>query len=400
MNKKKAVLNKEEIVNNILIIKEADIEPFQAPISMPDLSGNELKYITDCVNSGWISSQGQYVKRFEKDFSAFTQSKFGVAVMNGTVALHLALLALGIGEGDEVILPDLTFAATINAVLYVGAKPVIVDVGIDDWCISPVAIEKAITTKTKAIIPVHLYGQVCKMGIIMEIARKYHLKVIEDCAEAHGAEFNGQKVGTFGDIGCFSFFANKIITTGEGGMCVTNSESLAEELCVLRDHGMSKTRRYWHEKVGYNYRLTNLQAAIGCAQLENISSILEKREDIEKSYIDGLKDVKEISFQGKFNKRKKVTWLTSALLSPMINREAFIKKMSIVGIDIRPFFYPLSTMPIYAQFSNDQGNPVALELSHRGINLPTMTSKNSDFYATIIEQIKAFFCQTIVSSEL
>lgn len=395
MNKKKAVLYKKEIVNDILIIKEADIEAFQAPISMPDLSGNELKYIADCVNSGWISSQGQYVKKFEKDFSAFTQSKFGIAVMNGTVALHLALLALGIGEGDEVILPDLTFAATINAVLYVGAKPVIVDVGIDDWCISPVAIEKAITTKTKAIIPVHLYGQVCKMDIIMEIARKYHLKVIEDCAEAHGAEFNGQKVGTFGDIGCFSFFANKIITTGEGGMCVTNSETLAEELSILRDHGMSKTRRYWHEKVGYNYRLTNLQAAIGCAQLENISVILEKREEIEKSYIDGLKDVKEISFQGKFNKRKKVTWLTSALLRSTIDREAFIKKMSTVGIDIRPFFYPLSTMSIYSRFSNEQGNPVALELSQRGINLPTMTSKNSEFYATIIEQIKEFFCQTM-----
>lgn len=395
MNKKKEILNKEAMDNDLLKIKEADSELFQAPISMPDLAGNELKYVVDCVSSGWISSQGQYVKRFEEDFSTFTQSKFGIAVMNGTVALHLALLALGIGEGDEVILPDLTFAATINAVLYVGAKPVIVDVGIDDWCISPVAIEKAITTKTKAIIPVHLYGQVCNMDLIMEIARKYHLKVIEDCAEAHGAEFNGQKVGSFGDIGCFSFFANKIITTGEGGMCVTNSESLAEELFVLRDHGMSKTKRYWHEKVGYNYRLTNLQAAIGCAQLENIRSILEKREEIEKSYIDGLKDVKEISFQGKFNKRKKVTWLTSALLRPTIDREAFIKKMSTVGIDIRPFFYPLSTMPIYAQFSNDQGNPVALELSQRGINLPTMTSKNSDFYTIIIAQIKSFFCQTM-----
>ncbi|MEO1814739.1 MAG: DegT/DnrJ/EryC1/StrS family aminotransferase [Acetobacterium sp.] len=391
MNKNKSEFNKEEI--------DADFEKLNAPISMPDLAGNEVKYITDCVNSGWISSQGKYVKKFEKDFSAYTQSKFGIAVMNGTVALHLALLALGIGEDDEVILPDLTFAATINAVLYVGAKPVIVDVGIDDWCISPVAIEKAITTKTKAIIPVHLYGQVCNMDIIMELAREYHLKVIEDCAEAHGAEFNGQKVGTFGDIGCFSFFANKIITTGEGGMCVTNSESLAEELSVLRDHGMSKTRRYWHEKVGYNYRLTNLQAAIGCAQLENISSILKKRDEIENLYIDGLQDIKEIFFQSKFEKRKKVTWLTSVLLSPVVNREVFIKKMSAVGIDIRPFFYPLSTMPIYSQFSNEQGSPVALELSQRGINLPTMTCKNSDFYATVISQIRAFFCQTMEGND-
>ncbi|PKM75457.1 MAG: aminotransferase DegT [Firmicutes bacterium HGW-Firmicutes-17] len=395
MNKNKGISNIEEMGNNFLIIKEAVCEGFQAPISMPDLSGNELKYIVDCVNSGWISSQGQYVQRFENGFSDFTQNKFGIAVMNGTVALHLALLALGIEEGDEVILPDLTFAATINAVLYVGAKPVIVDVGVDDWCISPDAIEKAITTKTKAIIPVHLYGQVCDMDVIMEIAKEYNLKVIEDCAEAHGAEFNGQKVGSFGDIGCFSFFANKIITTGEGGMCVTNSESLAEELRVLRDHGMSKTKRYWHEKVGYNYRLTNLQAAIGCAQLENISSILEKRDEIEKLYIDGLKDIKEISFQGKFDMRKKVTWLTSALLNPTVNRVVFINKMSAVGIDIRPFFYPLSTMPIYSQYSNDHGNPVALELSQRGINLPTMTCKNSDFYATIIAQIKAFFCQTM-----
>lgn len=394
MNKKKVTLNIEEMGPDFLMIKEVDNEGFQAPISMPDLSGNELKYIVDCVNSGWISSQGQYVQRFEKGVAAFTQSKFGIAVMNGTVALHLALLALGIGKDDEVILPDLTFAATINAVLYVGAKPVIVDVGDDDWCISPVAIEKAITTKTKAIIPVHLYGQVCKMDVIMEMARKYNLKVIEDCAEAHGAEFNGQKVGSFGDIGCFSFFANKIITTGEGGMCVTNSELLAEELRVLRDHGMSKSKRYWHEKIGYNYRLTNLQAAIGCAQLENISLILKQRDEIEKRYIDGLKDIKEISFQSNFEKRKKVTWLTSALLSPTINRKVFINKMSTVGIDIRPFFYPLSTMPIYSQFSDEQENPVALELSQRGINLPTMTCKNSDFYATIIAQIKAFFYQT------
>lgn len=391
----------EKITSNIemskdsLMLKKAGSNEFRVPISTPDLSGNELKYIVDCVNSGWISSQGQYVQRFEKDFANFTQSKFGIAVMNGTVALHLALLALDIGEGDEVIVPDLTFAATINAVLYVGARPVIVDVDADDWCISPAAIEKAITTKTKAIIPVHLYGQVCKIDTIMKIARKYNLKVIEDCAEAHGAEYEGQKVGSFGDIGCFSFFANKIITTGEGGMCVTNSESLAEELRVLRDHGMTKSKRYWHEKVGYNYRITNLQAAIGCAQLEKICLILKQRNAIEKLYIEELKNIEEISFQRNFDDRKKVTWLTSALLSSTVNREVFIDKMSEVGIDIRPFFYPLTAMPIYSRFSHSRENSVALKFSQCGINLPTMTGKDSDFYIGIIEQIKEVIYQSM-----
>ena len=247
------------------------------PVAIPNLNGNEFKYLTDAFLSTWISSSGKYIDKFESEFSSYSDCTYGVTVSNGTVALHLALVALGISEGDEVIIPDLTFAATINAVLHANATPVIVDIGKDSWCISPDEIKKAITSKTKAIIPVHLYGQPCDMGAIMKIAKKYNLKVIEDCAEAHGAMYGDKKVGSFGDIGCFSFYGNKVITTGEGGMCTTNNSELNNKMRILRDHGMSATKRYWHDIVGYNYRMTNLQAAIGLAQLERIEDIHKNR---------------------------------------------------------------------------------------------------------------------------
>ena len=247
------------------------------PVADLNFSGNEFKYLVDAFTSGWISANGTYIRNFENHFSSYVDCKHGIAVSNGTVALHLALTALDIGEGDEVIIPDLTFAATINAVLHTNAVPVIVDVEEESWCINPKKISDAITHKTRAIIPVHLYGQSCNMEAIMELAIKYDLKVIEDCAEAHGASFRGRKVGSFGDVGCFSFFGNKIITTGEGGMCVTNNIDLMEKMRILCNHGMSMNKKYWHDYVGYNYRMTNLQAAIGLAQLEYIDTIHENR---------------------------------------------------------------------------------------------------------------------------
>jgi perosamine synthetase len=252
-----------------------------------------------------------------------------VSVSNGTVALHLALVALGIGKGDEVIVPDLTFAATINAVLHANATPVIVDIEEESWCISPSEIERAITERTKAIIPVHLYGQPCDMDSIMSIATRHNLKVVEDCAEAHGALFRGKKVGSFGDIGCFSFYGNKIITTGEGGMCTTNNQNLDEIMRVLRDHGMSKTKRYWHERVGFNYRLTNLQASIGLAQLERIDEIHKNR----KAYENGYKDVlsSDYFFQNDLEGRARITWLVSILIDKDHNRELLIKKFNKIG---------------------------------------------------------------------
>lgn len=345
------------------------------PVAIPNLNGNEFKYLTDAFMSTWISSSGEYIGRFENEFSSYSDCEYGVACSNGTVAIHLALVALGIGEGDEVIVPDLTFAATINTVLHANATPVIVDVEENSWCIDPKEIEKAITSKTKAIIPVHIYGQACDMDAIMNIAKKHKLKVIEDCAEAHGAMFGGKKVGSFGDIGCFSFYGNKVITTGEGGMCVTNSPELDEKMRVLRDHGMSKTKRYWHDVIGYNYRMTNLQAAIGLAQLERIEEIHKNRKMYEENYKEIL-DPKSFTFQQDIENRTRITWLVSVLLDESVNREEYIKELKTKGIDGRPFFYPLSDMEIYKQYCKNE-TLITHKLSKIGLNLPTYESLKS-----------------------
>lgn len=351
------------------------------PVAEPNLKGNEFNYLCDAFLSTWISSTGEYINRFEKGFSDYCGTKHGIAVSNGTVAIHLALLALNIGEGDEVIIPDLTFAATINSVLHARATPVIVDVEEDSWCIDPVEIEKAITPKTKAIIPVHVYGQPCDMDKIMALAKKHKLKVIEDAAEAHGAEYKGKKVGSFGDIACFSFFANKIITTGEGGMCLTNDDLLNDRIRVLRDHGMNKQKKYWHDEVGYNYRMTNLQAAIGCGQLERIDQILESRNEIENKYKSILEEEKMITFQNELKNQKKVVWMVS-VLSQKKNEIMHLLKES--NLDARPFFYPLSSMPLYAKYAHKMS--VSISLSERGFNLPTI--ENIDW-----PKLKDIFCK-------
>ena len=339
------------------------------PISIPDLSGKEFDYLLDAFSSTWISSRGKYIDAFEREFAVFCECNSGIAVSNGTAALHLALVALGIGEGDEVVVPDMTFAATINAVLHARAIPVIVDIEKDSWCIDPREIEKAITPKTKAINPVHLFGQPCDMAAIMNIANRYNLYVIEDCAQAHGARYNGKKVGSFGNIGCFSFFGNKVITTGEGGMCVTNDSHLDGRLRLLRDHGMSRTKKYWHECIGYNYRMTNLQAAIGLAQLERVESILKKRSKIESDYRDYFAGNQSIEFQrNDINLTEKITWLVCILVD-LKKRDFIIEKLKGYGIDIRPFFYSLSSMPIYNQYKFSSRN--SEEVSQRGINFPT-----------------------------
>lgn len=359
---------------------------FYIPVAMPDLKGNEFNYLADAFLSTWISSSGEYIRNFEAGFSKYCTVKHGVAVSNGTIALHLAMKALGIGHGDEVIIPDLTFAATINAVLHANATPVIVDIDENDWNINPVEIQKAITPKTKAIIPVHVYGQPCDMDAIMKIARDSKLYVIEDCAEAHGSEYKGQKVGSFGDISCFSFFGNKVITTGEGGMCITNSAELDEKMRILRDHGMSKTKKYWHEVVGFNYRMTNLQAAIGLAQLERIGEILDWRSQLENQYREALKDLSNIKFQTILPDRDKITWLVSILIENN-KRDEVLAALNKSKIDARPFFYSLAEMEIYKDylFSNEQ----SLLISKRGINLPTNPSVSEE----TIERIKQILSQ-------
>lgn len=351
------------------------------PIAQPQLNGNEYVYLQDAFLSTWISSSGKYISMFEEKFSHYCGAQYGVAVSNGTVALHLALVALGIGAGDEVIVPDITFAATINAVLYTGATPVIVDIEEDGWCIDPYEIEKAVTPKTKAIIPVHIYGQPCNMEKICSIAEKYNLKMIEDCAEAHGAEYNGKKVGTFGDIGCFSFFGNKVITTGEGGMCITNNSELNDKMRVLKDHGMAKDRKYYHEVIGFNYRMTNLQAAIGVAQVEKIDDVLRWRDELEHTYYQKLKGIDGLILQRRdLLNRKKITWLITVLTRPEM-RDACFEALTKSGIDVRPFFIPLSEMEIYKPYVFS--NIISSKISKMGFNLPT----SSEIDGQVVDKI-------------
>lgn len=319
------------------------------PIAEPSLGGNEKKYLLDAFQSGWVSSIGKYITKFEKLFAEYCGMSYGVSTNSGTSALHLALMALGIGKGDEVIVPNFTFAACVNTVFHSGATPVLVDSMKHHWNIDPNEIYKAITPKTKAIMPVHLLGHPCLMEDIREIAKEHSCYIIEDCAEAHGASINGKRVGSMGDISCFSFYGNKIITTGEGGMCLTNNKKFYDCMLVLRDHGMSKSRRYWQESVGYNYRLTNLNAAIGLAQFERIEYLLDKRKSLRMVYDEELTGIRGINT--KYTKHGNcVDWLYPIFMdenSIGLNRDAFMLKLKEANIDVRVSFYPIDMMPIY-----------------------------------------------------
>jgi len=340
------------------------------PVAEPDLRGNEKKYVADCIDSTWISSLGKYISEFEEKFSGYCGSAYGVSVFNGTVALQLALAALNIGKGDEVIVPDFTFVATANAVTYLGATPVFVDADKKTWNMDVEKIKEKITDKTKAIIPVHLYGHPCDMDPILELAKQHNLYVIEDAAEAHGAEYKGKKVGSLGTIGCFSFYGNKILTTGEGGMCITNDEKLAERMRFLKDHGMTRPY-YYHPEVGFNFRMTNIQAAIGVAQLERIDDIIAAKIKSAKLYKELLSSTKGISFQPDEDYAKTVYWLHSIIVEDdfRCNRDALMKELKESDIDSRPFFIPMHELPPYKA----DGFPIASEISRKGINLPSST---------------------------
>tara|TARA_Y100000310_G_C20694831_1_gene824872 strand:+ start:1888 stop:2985 length:1098 start_codon:yes stop_codon:yes gene_type:complete len=340
------------------------------PIYEPTLEGNELKYVTEAVKSTWISSLGKYISLFETGFAEFCGSKLGVSVCNGTAALHIALKGLNIGEGDEVIVPDLTFVASPNAVTYVGAKPVFVDADKETWCMDVTQIEKKITKKTKAIMPVHLYGHPCDMDPIMELAEKYNLKVIEDAAEAHGATYKGAKVGSIGHVGCFSFYGNKTITTGEGGMIVTDDPKLAERMRFLKDHAMDPDKRYYHPEIGFNLRLTNVQAAIGLAQLENIEKTITNKRQIAQWYNEQLGNVKGVILPPEQDHCKNVYWMYCILIDKNfgMSRDELINKLSEKGIGTRPFFIPMHLMPMYKETKE---YPVSKALSLQGISLPS-----------------------------
>jgi perosamine synthetase len=339
------------------------------PISQPSIGEKEVAYVSDCVRSGWVSSLGRYIEEFERSFATYCSTRFALSVSNGTTGLHLALVAAGVKAGDEVIVPDLTFIATANAVSYIGARPVLVDVDRETLCISPNSIERAITPKTRAVIPVHLYGHPADMDAIRAVTEKRGLLLVEDAAEAHGAVFRGRRVGGLGLCGVFSFYGNKIITSGEGGMITTNDEKLYIKAKSLRDHAMSPTRRYWHDEVGYNYRMTNMQAALGVAQLERIEEFLEKRRTIMAWYRQRLSGVSGVVLNREASWARNVFWMVCVEIDGQtdVSRGDLMNAMRAQGVDSRPFFYPISDMPMF----HAADTPIAHEVSRAGLNLPT-----------------------------
>ena len=341
-------------------------------VAAPNLNGNEKKYVVDCLDTTWISSSGKYVDRFEKEFGEFSGSKHALSCANGTVALHPPLIALGVQPGDEVIVPSFTYIATANAVAYCGATPVFADCLDDTWNIDPADIERKITSKTKGIIPVHLYGNPCDMDAIMALAKKYNLFVLEDAAECHGATYNGKMVGSIGDIGTFSFFGNKIITCGEGGMIVTDNDEWAAKMRSIKGQGQDPNKRYWFTEVGYNYRMTNIAAAIGVAQLENIEDHIAKRTIVAGWYMEELKELQEyVEFQKETAGAKSVSWMFSIRFKDNVleSRDNVMEKMKENGIETRPLFYPMHVMPVY---KNTAANcPVSEKVAASGLNLPT-----------------------------
>ena len=363
----------------------------QIPIASPDLTGNELMYVNDCINSNWISSNGKYVEKFESNFSNYHNGMYSISTSNGTAALHLSLMSLGIKADDEVILPNLTFAATINSILYVGATPVLVDIDSETLNMDLDLFEESISTKTKAIIVVHLYGEPCDMNKIIIIAKKYNLLVIEDCAEALGSKFNNKPVGVFGDAATFSFFGNKTITTGEGGMVIFKSEKAAKMAAELRDHGMSKSKRYWHDFVGYNYRLTNIQAAIGVAQFERLEMFVDKKISISNRYSSLLSEYSFIKIPQEKLNVKNSYWLYTLILNKDCPFDIFdlIRFLQKNGIEARKIFYPLNIMPPYKEFSSKE-LPVSNSISSRGISLPTSFNMKEIDITHILNKLSQF----------
>jgi perosamine synthetase len=362
-------------------------------VAAPLLNGNELLYVTDCISTGWISSQGKYVRLFEELFEKHHNGRKSLAVSNGTVALHLALAALNIGKGDEVLVTDFTFAAPVNAILYTGATPVLVDIEPDTWNMD---ITKAlINPNTRAILAVHIYGHPCDMDVLTALAKKHNLLLIEDCAEALGSKYKNQPVGIFGDAATFSFFGNKTITTGEGGMVVFKDETVANRAAMLRDHGMEKNRRYWHAEVGYNYRLTNLQAAIGVAQFERLDEFVAARRMIADTYNQALAQLKyfqlPVERDGTFNSY----WLYTFMVkdSAPFTRDDLIKHLSLKGVETRPVFFPVHSMPPYINYGKAEKLQVSKQVSAMGMSLPSSVNLTGVELAYICECIKGFLTE-------
>ncbi|MGH2367384.1 MAG: DegT/DnrJ/EryC1/StrS family aminotransferase [Chloroflexota bacterium] len=370
---------------------------YRIPVAGPWITEREIAYVTDAVTNAWYSNANVYHERFERAFGAYVGRKYAISLPSCTSGLHLALLSLGIGPGDEVIVPEITWIATAAPISYVGATPVFADVDETTWCLATPSLVERITSRTKAIIVVDLYGNLPDMDAILDIARDRGIAVIEDAAQAIGSAYKGSKAGSFGEISVFSFHGTKTLTTGEGGMLVTDREDLYQRCLFLRDHGRSSGERlFWNTEVAYKYKMSSLQAALGLAQLERIHDLCAQKQTIFSWYRDALGGGDLIRLNEPGPQVSSTYWMTTALFEPSlgVTKEDAIRYLREQGIDTRPFFYPLSSLPAYAGrlSSAREANPVAYRLAPFGINLPSPLNLTREQAATVAERVRAL-CQ-------
>ena len=363
------------------------------PVNEPLLNGNEKKYLCECIDTGWISSEGPFVKQFEEKMSETVGRKYGIAVSNGTAALEIAVQALGIKEGDEVILPTFTIISCAEAVTRMGAKPVLVDCDQRTFNMCAEEIEKKITPKTKAVMVVHLYGLPVDMDPVLDLVKKHRLYLIEDAAEMHGQTYKGRPCGSFGDISIFSFYPNKHITTGEGGMLVCNDENLAERCRSIRNLCFQKTKRYVHEELSGNYRFTNLQAAVGLAQLERLDEFVERKRKMGRYYTEMLADVKGITLPiPDIEYAKNIYWVYGIVLNDDVDMDnvTIQKRLADEGIGTRTFFWCMHEQPVYINKGMFIGEnyPVAENLARKGFYIPSGLSLTEKQMEEVVKRIK------------
>ncbi len=365
------------------------------PVNEPLIGEKESIYVNECLKTGWISSGGKFITEFEEKFAAYINKKYGIAVNNGTNALILALRALDLPAESEVIIPTFTIISCALACIYNNLKPVLVDCEPDTWNMNVSQIEEKITDKTKAIMVVHIYGHPVDMDLVAEITKKYNLHMIEDAAEAIGAEYKGQKCGSFGDVSCFSFYANKTITTGEGGMVLTDDDKLAEKLRRLRNLGFIPQRRFYHEELGYNFRMTNIQAAIGLAQLERIEEHINIKRKIGKLYTELLKNIPYLQLPVEKEWAKNIYWMYGVVLDKKtrMNAEEFGKKLLKNGVQTRPFFLGMHEQSAFHKMGlfKDEHYPVAERIAKQGLYLPTGLTLREEQIEEVCQKVHAVF---------
>jgi perosamine synthetase len=368
------------------------------PVNEPLLDGNEKRYLMECINSGWISSEGPFVKLFEEKFAARMGRKHGVAVANGTAALDAAIEALGIGPGDEVIVPSFTIISCVMQIVRNGAKPVLVDADPRTWNMDVQSIERRITPRTKAIMAVHIYGLPVDMDPLLELARKHNLKVLEDAAQMHGQTYNGKVCGSFGDLSTFSFYPNKHITTGEGGMIVTDSDDLAEQCRSLRNLCFKAERRFVHDRLGWNLRMTSMQSALGLAQLERLDEFVARKRRMGSLYQELLGDLKGVQRPvPTTNYSDNIYWVFGLVLDEGLGLSAaeVMKRLAAEGVGCRPFFYPMHQQPILQKMGAvalSDHCPIAEGLYERGFYIPSGMALTEEQITTVAQKVRKVLC--------